>query len=181
MDKRTYKIVTAAVVGAVYAALTIALMPISFGMIQFRISEVLCILPFFMPCTAWGLFIGCALANLISGNIIDVIFGSLATLFAALAAAYIGKRRRRISGELLACLMPVLFNGVIVGAVITAGYNGMSIFGNLGIFAMNCGFVALGEAGVLFAIGYPLMRQLPKKRLFSDLISKLSVDDTKKC
>ena len=174
MDKRTYKIVTAAIVGAVYASLTLALMPISFGVIQLRISEALCILPFFMPCTAWGLFLGCAAANLIAGNIMDVIFGSLATLLAALASAYIGKRNHGVTGGILACLMPVIFNAVIVGAVITVGYNGMKISENPGIFAANCGFVALGEAGVLFIIGYPLMRWLPKKRFFTDFLAKLS-------
>ncbi len=174
MDKRTYKIVTAAVVGAVYAALTVALMPISFGMLQFRVSEALCILPFFMPCTAWGLFLGCAAANLISGNIMDVIFGSLATLLAALSTAAIGKAGRSRASELCACLMPVIFNGLIVGAVITGAYNGLNILDNLGVFAMNCGFVSLGEAGVLFAIGYPLMRYLPRKRFFTDFLAKLS-------
>ena len=173
MDKRTYKIVTAAVVGAVYAALTLALMPISFGMIQFRISEVLCILPYFMPCTAWGLFLGCAAANLIAGNVIDVIFGSLATLIAALITSRIGRAPRGRLPEILACLASVLTNGLIVGAVITAGYNGLKITENPGIFAVNCGFVALGEAVVIFAAGYPLMRYLPKKRFFTDLVSKL--------
>ena len=173
MDKRTYKLVTAAVVGAVYAALTLALMPISFGMIQFRISEALCILPFFMPCTAWGLFLGCAAANLISGNIVDVIFGSLATLIAALITAGIGRKKGSRARELLACLMPVIINGIIVGAVITVGYNGLKIVENPGIFAANCGFVALGEAAVIYVIGYPLMRWLSKKRFFTDFLSNL--------
>ena len=82
------KLTFAAVVGALYAALTIALAPISYGPLQFRVSEVLCILPFFFPFTAWGLFVGCALANLFgSGLLPDIVFGSLATLLAALCTS----------------------------------------------------------------------------------------------
>ena len=85
MHITTRKLAAAAVTGAAYAALTMLLAPISYGAIQCRVSEVLCILPFFIPCTAWGLFAGCAIANLLSAaGIFDVIFGSLATLLAAL-------------------------------------------------------------------------------------------------
>ena len=85
MHITTRKLAAAAVTGAAYAALTMLLAPISYGAIQCRVSEVLCILPFFIPCTAWGLFAGCAIANLLSAaGIFDVVFGSLATLLAAL-------------------------------------------------------------------------------------------------
>ena len=56
MHITTRKLAAAAVTGAAYAALTMLLAPISYGAIQCRVSEVLCILPFFIPCTAWGLF-----------------------------------------------------------------------------------------------------------------------------
>lgn len=54
MNKTTRNIVTAAVIGALYAVLTMVLAPISYGPVQCRISEVLCILPFFMPSTTMG-------------------------------------------------------------------------------------------------------------------------------
>jgi uncharacterized membrane protein len=89
MHITTRKLAAAAVTGAAYAALTMLLAPISYGAIQCRVSEVLCILPFFIPCTAWGLFAGCAIANLLSAaGIFDVVFGSLATLLAAPSVAY---------------------------------------------------------------------------------------------
>ena len=105
----TLKLATAAVVGACYAVLTMILAPISYGAVQFRVSEALCILPFFMPCTAWGLFGGCIIANLLTGNIFDIVFGSLATLAAALITAEIGRRGHDLGRKILACLMPVLF------------------------------------------------------------------------
>ena len=71
-------------IAALYAALTIALAPISFGPVQFRVAEALTLLPFFMPEAIPGLFIGCLLANFTGGfGIIDIVFGSAATLLAA--------------------------------------------------------------------------------------------------
>ena len=118
--KEPRSIALAAVVGAAYAALTIGLAPISYGPVQFRISEVLCILPYFLPGTAWGLFIGCAVSNIIGGGVLDIVFGSLATLGAALVTAWLGKKEHTVGNSLLACLPPVVFNAVIVGAVVTA-------------------------------------------------------------
>ena len=47
-------IALAAVVGAAYCALTLLVAPIAFGVVQFRVSEALCILPAFFPMSAWG-------------------------------------------------------------------------------------------------------------------------------
>ena len=107
MHITTRKLAAAAVTGAAYAALTMLLAPISYGAIQCRVSEVLCILPFFIPCTAWGLFAGCAIANLLSAaGIFDVVFGSLATLLAALSR----------SGLLaFAGVMVILVSAIIAG------------------------------------------------------------------
>ena len=156
------KIAFAAVIAAVYAALTMLLAPISYGVLQFRISEVLCILPFFFPPAVWGLFVGCAIANIISVlGPIDIVMGSLATLLAALCTAYIGKRSRSIGACVLACLPPVVFNGIIIGAVISATtapeggfFTGMLIYG---------GQVALEELAVMCVLGLPLMLWLRKK------------------
>lgn len=171
---RAHTLAAAAIVGAAYAVLTMALAPISYGAIQLRVSEVLCILPYFMPCTAWGLFIGCAAANLLTGNIFDIIFGSLATLAAALLTAAIGKRKRTLANSALACLMPVVFNALVVGAVITAAYEGMNLFQHFGVFAMNAAYVGLGEAIVLYVLGLPLMRYLPGKKFFKEFMEKVN-------
>lgn len=172
MNNKTRLLCVSAVVGAAYAVLTVALAPISYGALQFRLSEALCILPYFIPGTAWGLAAGCCIANLMTGNIFDIIFGSLATLLAAFCTARIGRGRHTARSALCACLMPVLFNAVIVGAVITQAYNGMDIFAHLGVFALNAAQVGLGEAGVMLLVGYPLTRLLPEKAFFWELIGK---------
>lgn len=181
------KLVIAAAIAAVYAVLTMVLAPISYGSIQCRVSEALCVLPFFFPASAWGLFVGCAIANVISAaGILDIIFGSLATLLACLCTAALGKRYRsrknlpeweregRLEqipswpGCILACAMPVIFNGPIIGAVLAKMYPLDEGF--LLSFILFGTQVAIGEAVAMFVIGLPLMRYLPRFKFFYELI-----------
>ena len=115
MNNTARSITAAAIVGAAYAALTMLLAPISYGAIQVRVSEALCILPYFLPCTAWGLFAGCAIANVLTGNIFDIIFGSLATLAAVLTAARLGRGKHTLLSEFLACSANVVINAIVIG------------------------------------------------------------------
>lgn len=168
------KMAVCAVVAAIYAALTVFLAPISYGMMQCRVSEVLCILPFFLPFTTWGLALGCFLANLFTGNVFDIVFGTLATLLACCCTAYFGRRGATTVNRLLGCLMPVVFNAVIIGAVITGGYEGLNIFENLDVVAVTGLWVGLGEAVVMYALGYPLTVLLPRMRVFTDAMERLA-------
>ena len=158
------KLIIPAVVAALYAALTVLLAPISYGPLQFRVSEALTVLPFLMPGTIWGLAVGCFLANLITGSILDIVFGSLATLLAALLTAYFGRKGNTVKNRLLGCLMPVLFNAVIVGAVLTWGYLFQEFESPLASYGFNALTVGIGEAGVLFLLGLPLIALLPRLR-----------------
>ena len=160
---KTRRIAYAAVAGAAYAALTMLLAPISYGPIQFRISECLCILPFFDPVFSAGLFVGCLIANLMSAaGLPDIVFGSLATLLAALGTAALGRRGRGWLHCVLGCLSPVLFNALIVGAVLAATIapTGTAFGAAFGLYALQVG---LGEALVMLALGLPLMRLLMKR------------------
>lgn len=142
------KIARAAIVGALYAALTLAAAPISFGLVQFRISEALCVLPWIIPEATWGLFVGCLLSNVIGGyGMIDIVFGSLATLIAGLVTA-------RMKKKWLACLPPVISNAIIVGAVLSVAI-GVS-------YPVSAAYVFLGEAVVLYVLGLPLLILLTK-------------------
>ena len=163
------KIAFSAAVAAVYAALTMATASFSYGPIQFRISEALNILPFFFPDTVWGLFVGCLIANLISTyGIFDLVFGSLGSLLAALAVMAIGKTgRKRIGSKVLACFMPALFNGAIVGAVIAWSTVPGAFFA---AFWLNAAEVAVGELAVMFVLGLPLMLWFPGTGAFRELV-----------
>ncbi len=157
-------LVIPALVTAIYAALTVLLAPISYGPIQFRISEALTVFPFLMPNTIWGVAVGCFLANLFTGSILDIVFGTLATLLAALLTAYFGRKGNTVKNRLLGCLMPVLFNAVIVGAVLTWGYRFQEFDSPLASYGFNALTVGIGEAGVLYLLGLPLIALLPRIR-----------------
>ncbi len=166
------KIAYASIIAAVYAGLTMFLAPISYGPLQFRVSEVLCILPFFFPFSVWGLFIGCIISNMASMfGIVDIVFGSLATLLAALSTMYIGKKSSGGKGACaLACLPPVIFNGIIIGAVISFASTPELFWHG---FLLNGLQVALGEAVIMFALGLPLMLYIPKTRFFREFLLRV--------
>ena len=160
------KIIVPAVVGALYAALTMLLAPISYGPIQFRLSEALCVLPLFFPYTSIGLFLGCLAANLMSPvGMLDIVFGSLATLGSELCILALGAAARRsgalpdLRTRLLSCLMPVVWNGVIIGAILSWTLTRDAFW--QGFVTMGAQ-VALGEAVVLYLLGLPLIALLPR-------------------
>lgn len=148
-----------AIIAALYAALTLLLAPISYGEIQIRLSEALTVLPVLMPEAVPALAIGCLLANLLGGcPIYDILFGTLATLLAALCT-------RALRAHLRAALaMPVLFNGVIVGAVVHFCYAPMIAL------PLCMLFVAAGEAVTCLLLGPVVLsavRRIPQKMLHS--------------
>ena len=164
------------VVAATYAALTLAVPGIGYGPIQFRIAEVLCILPFFFPITVPALFIGCAIANLLSPyGLLDVVAGSSASLLAAVCTMQIGMiSREKIAFKAMACFPPVIVNAIIIGAVIalTTTSDGAAFWP---AFALNGMQVGVSQLGVLYCLGLPLMIYLPKTHLFK-MLSGLAIE-----
>ncbi|MBQ9321251.1 MAG: QueT transporter family protein [Eubacterium sp.] len=105
-------------IAAIYVVLTWVFAPISFGEIQFRISEALTILPLFTPAAVPGLFVGCLLGNMLGGALLpDIIFGSLATL---IGAFFTWKLRN--AHPFFAPVPPILANTVIVPFVLRYAY-----------------------------------------------------------
>lgn len=114
---RTQFLSYGALLAAIYTVITYLTIPISFGPVQFRVSEALCILPVFSKAAVPGLFVGCFLANFMAGAApMDVVFGSLATLFGA-----IGTYRLRKTG-LLAALPPIVSNALVIPFVLRFAY-----------------------------------------------------------
>lgn len=108
------RITLIAFIAALYAGLTLALQPISYGPVQVRVSEALTILPIFYVEAIPGLFLGCLVANIFGGfGIYDIVFGSLLTLLAALSTRALRKK------PYLAFIPPILFNGFGVPAYLT--------------------------------------------------------------
>ena len=113
---RTRRLVRCALLAAVYTVLCLVLGYAAFGPVQFRIAEALVMLPVFGPEYIVSSVLGCFLANLLGSTPIDVIFGTAATLVAAVGTWLL--RNVRIRGLVIpASLPPVLVNAVIVGAL----------------------------------------------------------------
>lgn len=175
--KSTLYIVQGALIAAIYATMTIlqnVLIPGSASMpVQFRLSEVLTVLALYTPAAIPGLTIGCVIANISSLSVLgpyDLIFGSLATLFAAISM-YALRNVRLFKLPVLAALMPALFNGVFVGFEIDFFFMNNATAFNFVDFLIQGGLVALGELVVLFVLGLPLTRVIElnglDKKLFS--------------
>jgi len=145
----TRNIVTAGMIASLYCILVLIFAPISYGPVQIRVAEALTLLPYLWIEAVPGLFTGCILANLLGGfGIIDVIFGSLATLTAAILT-------RKMPNPFMAAVPPVVVNMIIVG-----GY--LSWFLDLPFF-MTSIYIGAGEAIACFGLGVPLVIYLQKK------------------
>ena len=143
------KITQGAVIAALYAVLTVIFAPISFGMMQVRVAEVLTVLPMFTPAAVPGLFVGCIIANLFGGAAVpDIIFGSIATLIGAAGSLLLRKNRWLVP------LPPIAANTVIVPFVLRYAYG---VEGALPVLAM---FVAAGEIISCYLLGELLISAL---------------------
>lgn len=151
-------IAKAGAIASVYAVLSILLVPVSFGVLQYRASEALMVLCGFMPEAAPGLITGCLISNIFGGTgMTDIIFGTLATAIAVFAVRLLIKRMKN---RFLAIVLPTVFiNGVIVGAELAYIYSLPFI-----IAAMQ---VSGSEAIVMLTLGAALYAYLEKNDIFN--------------
>jgi uncharacterized membrane protein len=149
----------AAVIAALYVALTMAFAPISFGSVQLRVAEALTILPLFGFAAVPGLFLGCLLANLLGGAVIlDIVFGSLATLIGAFGGWLLRKNRWLVP------IPAILANTAIIPFVLKYGY-GVDI-----PIWLQMTYIAAGEVLGCGLLGQLLGSVLLKhKDLFGDM------------
>jgi len=172
MQISTRKLCEAAMLAALYAAITFATFFMSFGAVQFRVSEALTVLPVFTASAVPGLSAGCALANLVGffagvnpTGWMDAIFGTLATLIAAILTRFIGKSGKKWIRLLFAPLPPVLTNMLIVGLELTFAFGPMNAAG----FFSYAVSVAVGQAVICYGLGVPLMLVLERKELWKKI------------
>lgn len=165
-QKQITRLVHGALIAAVYAAATYALSAISYGPVQFRISEALTVFSVFTPAAVPGLAVGCALGNLTSPyGIWDIVLGSFATLLAAIFA----RLTRNITFKsipVLSVVMPVIFNALIIGAEITFFMPESSA--SFAAFAITALQIASGELAVCLLGGIPLFLAVKKSGIFKN-------------
>jgi uncharacterized membrane protein len=163
----TLYLVTSAVIAALYVVLTLPFAQFAFGPIQFRLAEMMVVLPILTPAAIPGLTIGCLLTNFLNPSplgIIDIVFGSLSTFIAAVLTRFISQKAKRISEvprNILSLVPPVVVNALIVGTYlpfIIPDYGQVTWV----VAAMSILMVGLSEAIVVYAFGLPFLLVLKK-------------------
>lgn len=167
--KKIEFIVTGALIAAAYVGLTFLsnVFSLAYGPVQFRISEVLTLLPIFTTAAIPGVTIGCFIANIASFNLLDMLFGTAATLIAAILTYFL--RNIKFKGlPLLAMLPPVIINAVVIGLEIAFFFlpEGYSFMG----FVISGLQVGLGELAVCYVLGIPFYLIIKKHNIFKEQI-----------
>lgn len=169
------------IIAALYFILTFAVAPIAYGPLQFRIGESLTILPFLFPEAILGLTIGCLAANILSPfSWADVVFGTLATLIAALMTYGIGRyfqkkgkiqtsldieinvpksNKKNLVGCIVASFPPILVNAVVIPLM-------WLILGSDSAYWLNFGMMIGTQSATILLLGVPLTLALSKRKLF---------------
>ncbi len=162
-NKKVLFISQAAIIAAMYVVLTlfVGAFNLASGNIQVRISEALCVLPFFTPAAIPGLAIGCFLSNMFLPNVLifDMIFGSVATLIGAIGTYMLRKYKY------LCVFPPVIANMIIVPLILRYGYGYTFVFNNndwsIPFFMLSVG---IGEVISVCGLGSILLRVLNRYR-----------------
>lgn len=158
-------IAESAIIAALYAALTWIFAPISYGPIQFRISEILVLLVVLNPKYAVSLILGCFIANTTSSlGWYDMLFGTLATTLAIIPMIYVRKMP-------IAALFPVISNAIIVPIELGFAFDMWGVG-----FWYNVWTVGLGELVVLYFLAIPVMSVISKNEA---LVSTMELDSSK--
>lgn len=133
------------IIAALYAVISITLAPISFGVIQFRVAEMLMPLPYYNNKNIIGITLGCLITNLFSPmGVADIIFGTTATFLACILISKLRKKR-------LAGVIAALINGLVIGA---------ELYLILGLpLLFSCITVAVGEF-VVVQVGSIIMKEM---------------------
>ena len=164
----TKRLTRTAIIAAIYAVITVAIAPLSYMGVQFRISEILVLLAVFDPLYIGGLTLGCLIANLLGPNgPMDVLFGTLATFISVYLVYLTGKYMKGKKGYLIiASLWPTIVNAIIVGGVMLHGLFKLPLI----LSILQVGF---GQFVVITIIGVPLFRFLNNKysKLLKDILN----------
>ena len=151
----------AGVIAALYVALNYLLQPFSFGILQFRVSEALTVLPLLFPEAIPALFVGCVISNLIGNGIYDIIIGSLATLIAAVGTYLTGRFiKNKYLKFVLGGLFPVILNALAVPLIFI-------LFGiNENAYVIDALIIGAEEAAVVYTFGsalyFPVQKRISK-------------------
>lgn len=157
MTNKIKSIATTAIVAALYATVTMSLSFISYGPVQFRLAEIMTLLPLLNKKYILGLTLGCFLSNVLGTlGIVDIIFGTIATFISVYLVYLTGKLMKDKKGKfIIASLWPTIVNAIIIGAELKI------FFGFPLILSMIQ--VGFGQFVVITIIGVPLFKSINNK------------------
>ena len=159
-SKKLKRLTRAAFIAALYFVFSVSIPAISFGAIQFRISEALCVLPALFPEAILGLTIGCLLTNVFSPfGILDVALGTTATFLAAIVTFLLHKKL------IVSALPPIIFNALIVPLIWVLNKTDMLYWFNM-LTIMASQAIIIGAVGLPLAFG--LKKAMPNEVLPND-------------
>lgn len=169
MKDNTKSLVVGALIAALYAGLTFMsnFFGLGYGPVQFRVSEALTVLPVFTPAAIWGVTVGCFISNIMSFNPVDMVFGTVATLCAALLT-YSLRNLRIKDFPLASVIMPVIINAAVVGAELVLF---VSREGGFTAFLISALWIAASEAVTCIGLGGLLFTAVKKNRKLRELFS----------
>lgn len=151
-----------AVIAALYAILTLALAPISYGPLQFRVAESLTLLPILFLEAVPGLTVGCLIANIFSAyGWYDMVFGTLATFIAAALTRFFATRKKLSQSELMpvfASFPPIFVNALLLPVI------WLLFMGDTG-YLINMWTVMATQSAVIFIVGLPLYYALKRTKI----------------
>ncbi len=153
-NKKILFLTQAALIAALYVVLTLLSNALGLAsmQIQVRFSEALTILPYFTTAAIPGVSVGCLMSNLLAGGaLLDILFGSLATLIGAVCTHLL----RRF--KWLAPVPPIVSNTLIIPFVLKYAY---------GIEPIWLSFITVGAGELISAgvLGMFLLLTLQKYR-----------------
>lgn len=161
-------IAQSALLAGLYVALTWLLAPISYGAIQFRISEVLILFVILNPRYAYSLILGCFIANTTSSlGVYDMFFGTLATTIAVVLMIKV----KRLE---IACIFPVISNAIVIAIELGIAFDMFTATA----FWFNVLTIGLGEAVVLYFVGIPMISTIIKNKGLVEIM-ELKIEEIK--
>ena len=171
MNVKVRRTVSSALVAAIYVALTMALAPVSFGPIQIRVAEAMCMLAVFGPCGAYGVTVGCLVSNALGAAIgvntpVDILFGTVATALAA-SLSYACRNVRIKNLPILSAIPPILFNAIIIGVELSIVYSSTLTPASFSFYALP---IALSETVTVMLLGLPLYAVMARTGLCEKLM-----------
>ena len=159
--KRSTSLALCGIIASTYFIVCMVFFPLSYGGIQVRFAEALAVLPLFFGEAVWGLAVGCLIANFFGNGILDVVFGTLATLISAILTYFVRKKIKNPKIRFfIGAFPPVIINAILVP------FTFLAVFELKSLYFISMLQIFIGQAISIYLVGaliyFPLLKILHK-------------------